>query len=184
MFVELLTDFLGQKAGTRIDVSEADAKALLDAGTAKAVPGDPLADAVQRGVNDAVGKLTAGLQTAVETALKQFATAQSLSRKNAVPRIFGEGRGGDPKHTFGHFLLAVRHGDRKALEEMGSCFVEWQPDGPVERKAAMSTQTGTQGGYLVPVEFYNRLMALVAEMSVVRPRATVIPMASRSVQVP
>src|SRR5262249_48987096 len=72
----------------------------------------------------------------------------------------------------------------EALEGRGSCFVEWQPDGPVERKAAMSTPTGTQGGYLVPVEFYSRLMALVTEMSVVRPRATVIPMASRTVQVP
>src|SRR5262249_18598757 len=88
---------------------------------------------------------------------------------------------GDPRKTFGLFLLAVRHGDRRALDDMGSRFVEWDD---ASQKAAMSTQTGTTGGYLVPTEFYNRLMALVAEKSLVRPRATVIPMTSREMDVP
>jgi HK97 family phage major capsid protein len=48
----------------------------------------------------------------------------------------------------------------------------------------MSTQTGTSGGYLVPVEFHGRLMGLVSERSVVRPRATLVPMASRSCAIP
>ena len=78
----------------------------------------------------------------------------------------------------GRFLLAVRNGDQKALEAMGSRFAEW------EGQAALSTQTGTQGGYTVPEEFLPRLLALATENAVVRPRATVIPMTSRSVQVP
>jgi HK97 family phage major capsid protein len=48
----------------------------------------------------------------------------------------------------------------------------------------MNTQTGSQGGYTVPAEFLPRLIDIVAENSVVRPRATVIPMASKSIQVP
>jgi HK97 family phage major capsid protein len=98
-----------------------------------------------------------------------------------VPLIFGEGSNGDPKRTFGRFLLAVRHRDHHTLEQLGSRFCEWETGG---QKAALSTQTGTQGGYTVPTEFYNRLMALVAEMAIVRPRATLVPMAARTVQVP
>src|SRR5262249_13468368 len=168
MFVELLKDFLGQKAGTRIDVSDADAQTLLANSVAKAVAGDPLADVVGRAIADAMGKVTGGLQTAVDAALQQFAQAQTLSRKNQIPRIFGENGHGDPHATFGRFLLAIRHGDRKALEDMGSRFVEWEE---TDKKAAMGTQTGTTGGFAVPTEFYSRLMMLVSEMSLVRPRA-------------
>ncbi len=181
MFVELLLDHLGQKAGTRIDVSDADAKFLIDGAKARAVAGDPLAETVGRSISDAMGKITGGLQTAVDAALKDFAAAQAKSRKNRVPEIFGDGPAGDERRTFGRFLLAIRKGDRKALEEMGSRFVEWDD---VTTKAAMSTQTGTTGGYLVPTEFYGRLMQLVTERSLVRPRATVIPMASREMEVP
>src|SRR5262249_44736846 len=81
----------------------------------------------------------------------------------------------------GQFLLAVRRRDHATLDRMGSRFCEWENIG---QKVALSTQTGTQGGYTVPTEFYNRLMALVTEMAIVRPRATIVPMAGRSVQVP
>jgi HK97 family phage major capsid protein len=50
--------------------------------------------------------------------------------------------------------------------------------------AAAATQTGTTGGFLVPTEFMARLLALVTENSVVRPRATIIPQSGRSTQVP
>src|SRR5262245_26768933 len=87
MFVELLLDHLGQKAGTRIDVSDADAKFLIDGGKAKAVAGDPLADVVGKSISDAMGKITGGLQAAVDAALKEFAAAQAKSRKSRVPEI-------------------------------------------------------------------------------------------------
>jgi hypothetical protein len=66
MFVELLSDHLGQKAGTRIDVSDADGSFLISAGRAKAVAGDPLADTVGRSISDAMGKITGGLEKAVD----------------------------------------------------------------------------------------------------------------------
>lgn len=178
MFIQLSRDYLGRKAGERLDVADDDARQLITQGLAQAVAGDPLNETVQRAVADTMARINGTLQQSVETALKQFTDAQTRSRKNAVPILFGAGGGGDPKRTFGQFLLAVRHGDRKALEEMGSQYAEW------EGKAALTTQVGTQGGYTVPEEFLPRLLALATENAVVRPRATIIPMTSRTVQVP
>ena len=181
MFIQLKKSFQGQLPGARIDVAEADAKTLLDAGVAEAVQGDPLAPLLQKSMEGMLSNLTDSLNKSIDAALKQFASAQGKSRKNAIPAIFGESGEGDPKKTFGNFLLAVRNRDAKALEEMGAKFCDWDT---AEKKTAMSTQTGTNGGYLVPTEFYSKLMALVTENSIVRQRATIIPMGARSVQVP
>ncbi len=181
MFVQLTRDLLGRQAGERLDLAEADARTLIAAGSASAVTDDPITPLVQEALGRASAGLAGQVQSAVDSALKQFASAQSLSRRHSLPAIFGPGNGGDTQRSFGRFLLAVRHGDRKTLDDMGSRFVEWED---ASTKAAMSTQTGTTGGYLVPTEFHSKLMALVAEKSVVRPRATVIPMASREMEVP
>ena len=181
MFVQLTRDYLGRKAGERLDLSDPDAAALVARGTAEPVRDDVLSPLIQRSLDAALAGIAGNLQSGFDAALRDFSQAQTKSRKTAAPALFGEGRDGDPKHTFGRFLLAVRHNDRKALDEMGSSFVEWDD---VTRKAAMSTQTGTSGGYLVPTEFVSRLMALVTETSIVRPRATIIPMSSRSCQIP
>ena len=181
MFVQLTRDYLGRKAGERLDLSESDAAAFIARGAAEPVRDDVLSPLIQRSIDSALAGIAGGLQSTFDAALRDFSQAQTKSRKGAAPALFGEGRGGDPKQTFGRFLLAVRHNDRKALDEMGSSFVEWDD---ITRKAAMSTQTGTSGGYLVPIEFVSRLMALVAETSIVRPRATIIPMSSRSCQIP
>jgi HK97 family phage major capsid protein len=181
MFVQLTRDFLGRKAGERIDLAEPDALALVASGTASAVNEDIITPQVHRALEQALGGISGQVQSAVDSALREFATATTRSRRHAVPAIFGEDGQGDPKKTFGRFLLAIRQGDRKVLEEMGSRYVEWSD---VEQKAAMSTQTGTTGGYLVPTEFYDRLMQLVVESSLVRPRATIVPMAHREMDIP
>ncbi|NBO91665.1 MAG: phage major capsid protein [Planctomycetia bacterium] len=180
MFVQLNRDFVGRKAGERLDLSDTDANALIATGTASPLADDPLGPLFQASLDRALAGVAGQVQSSVESALQGFAQAQTKSRKNALPAIFGPGTAGDPKRTFGRFLLAVRHGDRKALDDMGSRFVEWD----VEQKAALSTQGGTTGGYLVPTEFHGELMRLVSERSVVRPRATVLPMATREMEVP
>lgn len=182
MFIELLKDFLGHRPGERIDVGEDDAHRLIEAGVARAVEGDPLAEAVTQAMTSTLGKFTQGLENAVDSALRDFAQAQTQSRRNAILRIFGDGGQGDPTHTFGSFLLAVRRGDRKALEEMGSTYQDWT--GEPQGKAALTSSDGTQGGYTVPAQFLDQLLALTAEQSVVERRATRIPMASRSIHVP
>lgn len=184
MFVQLTRDFLGKKAGERIDLTEPDANALLANGTATAVHEDVLTPLVQRTLEQALTGVVGQVQSAVDSALKEFSCASARSRRHALPALFGEAGAGDPRRTFGRFLLAVRNHDLKTLEEMGSRFVEWTDEVDPSQKAALSTQTGTSGGYLVPIEFHERLMKLVAERSVVRPRATLVPMASRSCQIP
>jgi hypothetical protein len=181
MFVQLLKDHMGQKAGFRFDTDDAVAQALIASGHAEAIEDDPLAPMIAKSMETMLAGLTTGLSATIDATLKQFANAQTKSNKNAVKAIFGEGGSGDPKKTFGQFLLAVRTGDTKALEEMGSRFVE--PEG-VTQKTDMSTQTGAKGGYLVPTEMYDGLMALVREKSIVRGRATVIPMGSNNIQIP
>ncbi|MCI0456128.1 MAG: phage major capsid protein [Gemmataceae bacterium] len=180
MFVQLTKDYFGQKAGARVDVDEPIGRSLIDQGIAESISGDPLAPAVARSVEALTAGLTRSLGEALDSTLREFAIARTKSQRHAVPAIFGDGQRGDPRHTFGGFLLAVRHHDNKALEELGSRFADWD----VGQKAAMSTTSGTTGGYTVPTQFLPTLMEAAAEQSVVRPRATIVPMSSRSVQVP
>lgn len=181
MFVELKKDYFNQPAGARVDVEEAVAGTLIGQGIAQPIEGNPLAPVITRSVDSMLATLTRSLNEALDNGLKQFSQAQTRSRRNGVPAIFGAGGSGDPRRTFGSYLLAIRRGDARALEEMGSRWADWENTGS---KAAMNTQTGTQGGYTVPEEFMPELMALATEATIVRKRATVIPMAGKTVQVP
>ncbi|MEY4392817.1 MAG: hypothetical protein RL595_66 [Planctomycetota bacterium] len=115
--------------------------------------------------------------SAIEQSLAHFAHTQTMSRKNAAALLFGN-EGVDPHgKSFGDWLMCVRKNDWRTLER------KYQSH-PTEGKSALNTAVGTQGGYLVPGEFLDRLQTLASEDAVVRPRATIIPMESRSVQVP
>lgn len=115
--------------------------------------------------------------SAIEQSLAHFAHTQTMSRKNAAALLFGN-EGVDPQgKSFGDWLMCVRKNDWRTLER------KYQSH-PTEGKSALNTAVGTQGGYLVPGEFLDRLQTLASEDAVVRPRATIIPMESRSVQVP
>jgi HK97 family phage major capsid protein len=127
-----------------------------------------------------MGLLTKGLDTALNTALKQFADAQSRSTKNGRPVIFGETGDGDPKgKTFGDFALAVARNDRAYLEKhYQSTFNQWQT------KTALSDSSGATGGYTVPPDFYQKLVSIMEENTFFRQRAFVQPMASATLQIP
>jgi len=112
-----------------------------------------------------------------EQALADFAKAQNLSRKNAAQLIFGNSNADIQGKTFGDWLLCVRKNDWRTLERKYQSF-------PADGKSALNTSVGTQGGYLVPLEFTDRLVKAAGEGAVVRPRATIIPMESRAAQVP
>jgi hypothetical protein len=71
---------MGRKVGERIDVSEADANALVAQQIAHAVSEDLIAPAIQK---------------AMEQAFAGFQNAQAKLRRNAVPIIFGEGCAGE-----------------------------------------------------------------------------------------
>lgn len=59
----------------------------------------------------------------------------------------------------------------------------WLPEDG-NTKAALAESSGATGGYTVPIEFMMRLMQLIIQQSVVRPRAQVFPMANRELRIP
>lgn len=177
MFVQLLQEWQGKSAGEKIDVPDEFAGMLVEQKIAQSCD-DPASALVARALEQVNGKLTQSLERVVDLALTKFADAQSQARRHAVPAIFGPGQAGDPKRSFGDWLLAVGRGDAKYLADHYGSHLTY------DSKAALNTGTGTQGGYLVPTEFVPNLLLAAAEQSVVRAKATVIPMGSRSVQIP
>jgi HK97 family phage major capsid protein len=192
MFVQRRKDFLGRKPGERIDVSESDANALIAQQLATPVTDDLITPAVQKAMEQAFAGFQKGLDAVINTALKQFADAQTQARRHAVPAIFGPGGEGDPDgKTFGDWLLTVaRAGARNVkaaglaqqrLETVyGSTFNQWGE----QTKAALGESSGVTGGYVVPPDFYQQLLAIAAEAATFRTGAFVQPMASATLQFP
>jgi HK97 family phage major capsid protein len=190
MFVQLQKEFMGRKAGERIDLAEADANLLIKDGFATAVSDDLITPAVQKAMEQAFGGFQKGLDAVIASALAQFQDAQSQARRHAVPAIFGPG-GGDPAgKTFGDWLVQVATlGSAKtnprakadASERLdkvyNSGFTPWQ-------KAALGESSGATGGYIVPPEFYQQLLAISAEDNTFRQYGFVQPMASATLQFP
>jgi HK97 family phage major capsid protein len=179
MFVTLKKEWLGHKAGATLDVHEEPvAQGLVSAGVAEAVPGDPYGPLMARAVETSVNALTKQLDAVITRTLQEFSRAQTHSRKNAAAAIFGEPGDGDPRHCFGDWLVCVATGNRKRLEEeYRSGFNPWT-------KAALGEASGATGGYIVPPDFYQQLLAIAAEDSTFRRRAFVQPMASATLQFP
>lgn len=183
MLLQLLKDHVGQKAGFQFDTDDVIGKSLVDGGFAKQIPDDTLAPTIAKSLESSLKSITENIQTTIDNTLKAFANELTKSRKNSIPAIFGKGGNGDPKHTFGNFLLAVRHKNAKALEEMGSQYMEF--DDVSQKASTLTTQTGETGGYMVPEQFHNEIMRLVSEMSVVRrKRPLIINQTGRVTQIP
>jgi len=180
MFVQLLKDFLGKKAGERLSVDDAEGQTLVAGGVATAVKDDPLNDLVGRELAGFLDRFTKSMDAVISAALQKFAEAQKLAHKHATPILFGPSGDGDPKgKSFGDWLLGVARNDRGYLEKhYGSRFNEWT------QKAALGESSGAAGGYTVPPEFYQALMTIVAENTFIRPRAFVAPMAAATLQIP
>jgi hypothetical protein len=82
MFVQLTKDFQGQKAGTRIDVTEADAKTLLDAGLAARLEGDQLAPLIAKSME---GMLASISETIAEERTVEIRNGHDLITWTPVP---------------------------------------------------------------------------------------------------
>jgi HK97 family phage major capsid protein len=190
MFVQLLKEFMGRKAGERIDVQDTDAQMLFAQQIAQPVTDDVITPAVQKAMEQAFGGFQKGLDAVINASLKSFQEAQSQARRHAVPALFGA-EGGDPSgKTFGDWLVQVatlgssktspkaKGAAQERLEKIySSSFQPWQ-------KAALGESSGATGGYIVPPEFYQQLLQVAAENSTFRQRAFVQPMASATLQFP
>lgn len=179
MWVTLLKEWRGKPAGEKLDVADEYAELLLTTGTAQKTDGDPLASAIDSALTGAADRFATTVDERITEALKQFAAAAQKSRKNGLPALFGNGGTGDPKQTFGKYLLAVATRDYKALDALGSQWIE--PDG---RKAALNEQSLAQGAATVPTQFLPRLMGETMQMAIVRPRAMIVPTTSAVIEIP
>jgi HK97 family phage major capsid protein len=187
VFVQLKKPFMGKAIGERISVSEDDANQLVTLGTADRVTDDLITPAINKAMTGYFDAFTKNLDSIVNATLQRFQEAQSQAQKHARPAIFGPGGDGNPKHCFGDWLTKVAiatlgKGDRSAAinsleKEYGSGFNAWQ-------KAAMGESSGVTGGYIVPPEFYDKLLAIAAEENTFRQAAFVQPMASATLQFP
>jgi HK97 family phage major capsid protein len=185
MFLKLTKPYLGKPAGEQVEVPDADqAKNLITIGVAEEVKGDPIGLLIEKQVGGLVEKLTKSLDETITAAVKAVADAQTRSKKNAVPLIFGEGNKGDPDHNFGDFCVCVATKNYKRLDEHYQSFPTDATGSRISKKAAMGESSGSTGGYIVPPDFYNQLLAIISENSIMRSRAWVQPMASATLQFP
>lgn len=84
--------------------------------------------------------------------------------------------------TWGHFLQAV-HGSMVKRQDDPRLKLWYDEADPATRKD-LGESTGAAGGYLVPTDFLPNIYSVMAETSIVRSRATVIPMRRRMVSIP
>jgi HK97 family phage major capsid protein len=167
MFVQLRKEFLGNPPGKRIDVTDEHGQLLVQRGIADPLTEDPVAPLVNRTVE----QMTARMSEGVNAALKQFAA----SRDRNAPALFGGDVPANPRKSFGDWLLHVARNDEPYLEKVYQT---------IRTKAAMAEGSGTTGGYVVPPEFYQGLMQVVAEQTFFRKRAFVQPMAGATLMFP
>ena len=81
--------------------------------------------------------------------------------------------------SFGDFLTAINKYRSNGTNDNRLKYL----DGETERKD-LAEGVGSTGGFLVPLQQLNTMYAASAPASIVRPRATVIPMASRQIKIP
>jgi len=175
MFIEFKTDYLGVKAGQRVDVSETEATTLVAAGHAVKVHEDLLTPAIEK----AMAAQFDSFSKATNLVLEKFLQAQALAKKHAVPAIFGEGKDGDPNKNFGDWCCAVARQDSSyLLKHYGSERIDYTG------KAALAEASGVTGGYITPPQFYQQLLAAMEEKAIVRSRAFIQPMASATMMFP
>ena len=86
---------------------------------------------------------------------------------------------------WGEFLEAVwlKEAQGKADARLKK-FRDEEPSGNTRRATDLRGSSGAAGGYLIPIEQMNKLMAAMAESAIIRSRATVIPMRRRQLDIP
>lgn len=154
----------GQIAEKHYDPTAGIAEGLI----AKA--SDQMSQAFAKAIGETLEKLA---KTTIQTGVTQTTETKSAEK----PRL-------------GPWLAAVLNKNHKYLEQH---FPEQEvvtnsqsgDKAPLfQQKAALHSQSGVTGGYVVPTVFYPQLMQIAAEKSIVRRMATMVPMASRSVLIP
>ncbi len=128
----------------------------------------------------ALAKVVAGFEKTLDGMAKAFA-AQTGAKE---PGLYATG--GNPATVkssdilMHDYIKAITNGDTEALKNMGAEYVKWGAKGT----KVLGDQTGATGGFLVPEPVLNQLIKLDPEAEIVWPRADIVPMANRTIEVP
>lgn len=79
--------------------------------------------------------------------------------------------------SFGGFLKAISQRDYERIEKVYN-------EHPANAVKFLNTNTGTEGGYLVPQQFLNQFMTMTERMEIVRPRAMTQPIPFGNIEIP
>jgi HK97 family phage major capsid protein len=85
---------------------------------------------------------------------------------------------------WGEFLEAVGLAEKSATPDPRLVFFKEAKDASGHERKDMSGQTAEGGGALIPSEFQAQLMSVAGEASIVRKRATIIPLRRRQLDIP
>lgn len=146
MLIQLTKDFLGNPAGHRLDVADADAQSLIHSGHAE--PADGIEPTLEQSFDRALAK-----------AFAKSANARSGAAGNRLPFAgLGDSPLDDPRagfKNFGDFALAVRDACQpgKRLDDRLALVAK--------APAGMGESSGTEGGFLVPQEFARKILERV-----------------------
>jgi HK97 family phage major capsid protein len=187
MLVKLKQDFIGSSAGKVLDVSDADARTLIERSIADPAGDDALSPVLARVMETAMSRVSDSVGQIIDTTLKRFQEAQEQARRNSVPAIFGTGTAGDPRHNFGDWLQkAIQAITGKPKEAMAAAdYLEREyGQAQYQQKAALGESSGVTGGYTVPTQFSEQIQSIMAEDTFIRPRCFVQPVTSAVMQIP
>jgi len=172
---KFLKAFGSNKPGDVLDFEETEAEALVTQGIL-----EKQINPVQEACTEILGDVQTSIKRAIAEQIKA-ATEEVRKANKATPGLHVSDPEIDPRggfKTIGHFCshVAKASGGRGATKELAEY---------VQKTAGhMSEGDLAQGGYLVPAEFRAELFKKMMEATVVRPRATLIPMNTNVMYIP
>jgi HK97 family phage major capsid protein len=123
---------------------------------------------------------------AQETALGLATEGKTTEEDKAIKTGQRKGEQGQDRFgTWGEYLEAVYIAQvvPNGNVDPRLTFVKYD-DNVIKNRKDLGESVGATGGFLVPTEFQTQLQSVMGESATIRPRATIIPMRRRSIQIP
>lgn len=130
-------------------------------------------------------KAIQGRCASAQSLLAQIPEAVGMVEQEGVQKFGRQPVSSGSFSDMGEFLFHVWRASNPLLHQPPDSRLVWHKDEGKPREAKdMNEGTGSAGGFLVPTEERTSLMSVAGESAIVRPRATIIRMARRSVTMP
>lgn len=175
MWIKLLSDYAGHKAGEVVDVEDSIARAYVAAGKAQEHQA-----AEESLIRSAVSELQAGYQAAIGELRTEVATELRNLAAGVRPVVRSGEAEADKTKGFGDFCRAVegvkRRRDQDSMERLTKVYRAGFTDADGNVVRGLEAATAVTGGVLVPEEYASELLRLDAEMPAVADAVRTVPM--------